>query len=38
VTVEISERVPDNCVWLQAGTQASASLGAAFGPISLERT
>jgi NADH-quinone oxidoreductase subunit G len=38
VVVEISERVPDNCVWLQSGTQASASLGAAFGSISIERT
>jgi len=38
VTVEISERVPDNCVWLQTGTAASVSLGAAFGSISLERT
>ena len=38
VTVEISERVPDNCVWLQSGTPASASLGAAFGSISIERT
>jgi len=38
VTVEISERVADNCVWLQSGTPASASLGAAFGSISIERT
>jgi NADH-quinone oxidoreductase subunit G len=38
VTVEISERVPDSCVWLQSGTPASASLGAAFGSISIERT
>jgi NADH-quinone oxidoreductase subunit G len=38
VTVELSDRVPDNCVWLQAGTKASASLGAAFGSITIERT
>ncbi len=38
VTVEISERVPDNCVWLQSGTPATASLGAAFGSITLQRT
>jgi NADH-quinone oxidoreductase subunit G len=35
--VEISERVPDGCVWLQAGTMAAASLGAGFGPITIER-
>ena len=33
--VEISERVPDGCVWLQAGTAASAALGASFGEVSL---
>ena len=38
VTVEISERVPDNCVWCQTGTPAATSLGAAFGSISIERT
>jgi len=35
VTVEISERVPDGCVWLQTGTDASAALGASFGEVSL---
>ena len=35
--VEISERVPDGCLWIQSGTQAAASLGAAFGPIGIER-
>ncbi|MEN8206385.1 MAG: NADH-quinone oxidoreductase subunit NuoG [Pseudomonadota bacterium] len=35
MTVEISERVPDGCVWLQAGTDASAALGAGFGEVSL---
>jgi NADH-quinone oxidoreductase subunit G len=35
MTVEISERVPDGCVWLQAGTDASAALGASFGEVSL---
>jgi NADH-quinone oxidoreductase subunit G len=37
MTVEISERVPDGCVWLQAGTAASAALGAAFGSVTLGR-
>ena len=35
--VEISERVPDGCLWIQSGTQAATSLGAAFGPIDIER-
>jgi NADH-quinone oxidoreductase subunit G len=35
--VEISERVPDGCLWVQSGTQAATSLGAAFGPIGIER-
>jgi NADH-quinone oxidoreductase subunit G len=35
--VEISERVPDGCVWIQAGTMAAASLGASFGPVTIER-
>ena len=35
--VEICERVPDGCLWIQTGTQAAASLGAAFGPIGIER-
>jgi NADH-quinone oxidoreductase subunit G len=37
MTVEISERVPDGCVWVQAGTDQSAALGAAFGPVTIER-
>jgi len=37
LTVEISERVPDGCVWVQTGTDQSAALGAAFGPVSIER-
>jgi len=35
MTVEISDRVPDGCVWLQAGTDQSAALGASFGEVSL---
>ena len=35
MTVEISEQVPDGCVWLQAGTDAAAVLGASFGEVSL---
>jgi len=35
--VEIDESVPDNCARVQAGTGASAALGAAFGPIKIER-
>jgi len=37
MTVEISARVPDGCVWVQAGTDQSAALGAAFGPVTIER-
>jgi NADH-quinone oxidoreductase subunit G len=37
MTVEISARVPDGCVWVQSGTTAAASLGASFGPITIER-
>ena len=37
MTVEICERVPDGCVWVQTGTDQSAALGAAFGPVSIER-
>jgi NADH-quinone oxidoreductase subunit G len=35
--VEINDRVADGCVWVQTGTTAAASLGAGFGPITLER-
>ena len=35
--VEISERVPDGCLWIQSGTWAAATLGAAFGPLGIER-
>jgi len=37
MNVAIDESVPDNCVRVQAGTGASAALGAAFGPIKIER-
>jgi NADH-quinone oxidoreductase subunit G len=37
MTVEICERVPDRCAWVQAGTDQSAALGAAFGPVTIER-
>ncbi len=37
MTVEICERVPDGCAWVQAGTDQSAALGAAFGPVTIER-
>jgi NADH-quinone oxidoreductase subunit G len=33
----IDERVADGCVWIQAGTAASGKLGAAIGPLRLER-
>jgi NADH-quinone oxidoreductase subunit G len=33
----VDDRVADGCVWIQAGTAASAKLGAAIGPVSLER-
>ena len=35
--VAIDERVPDGCLWVQAGTEQAAGLGAAFGPVSIER-
>ncbi|MCK5480880.1 MAG: NADH-quinone oxidoreductase subunit G [Gammaproteobacteria bacterium] len=35
--IQIDERVPDNCVRVQAGTSASAALGASFGPIKIQR-
>jgi len=35
VTIEINERVPDGCVWLQTGTAAAATLGAAYGEITI---
>jgi NADH-quinone oxidoreductase subunit G len=35
--VEINDRVADGCVWVQTGTTAAASLGAGFGPITIER-
>ena len=35
--VSIDPRVVDGCVWIQSGTEASAALGDAFGPVSLER-
>jgi NADH-quinone oxidoreductase subunit G len=35
--VQIDESVPDNCVRVQAGTGASAVLGASFGQISIRR-
>jgi len=37
MNVRIDARVADGCVWVQAGTDASASLGAAFGPVTVER-
>jgi NADH-quinone oxidoreductase subunit G len=35
--VRIDERVPDGCLWIQAGTAQAAGLGEAFGPVSIER-
>jgi len=35
--VQIDERVPDKCVRVQAGTSASAALGASFGPVKIQR-
>jgi len=35
--VRINDRVADGCVWIQAGTAASAQLGAAFGPVTIGR-
>jgi len=33
----IDERVADGCAWIQSGTVAGAGLGAAFGPVTIER-
>jgi NADH-quinone oxidoreductase subunit G len=33
----IDERVADDCVWIQSGTACAASLGAAYGPVTIER-
>ena len=33
----IDAGIPDGCVRIQSGTTAAATLGAAFGPVSLER-
>jgi NADH-quinone oxidoreductase subunit G len=35
--VRVDGRVPDGCVWLPAGTDAAAQLGASFGAIDIER-
>ena len=35
--VAIDERVPDGCLWVQAGTEPAAGLGASFGSVSIER-
>ena len=35
--VSVDERVPDGCVWIQAGTGASCALGPAYGAVTLER-
>jgi hypothetical protein len=37
LTLQLDERVPDGCVWIQSGTAAAATLGGAFGLISVER-
>jgi NADH-quinone oxidoreductase subunit G len=37
LTLRIDERVPDGCVWILSGTAPAAALGAAFGPIRVER-
>jgi NADH-quinone oxidoreductase subunit G len=37
LTLLLDERVPDGCVWIQSGTVAAATLGGAFGSISVER-
>ena len=34
---QIDDRVPNNCVRVQAGTQAASALGASFGPIKIQR-
>ncbi|MEZ5543097.1 MAG: molybdopterin-dependent oxidoreductase [Pseudomonadota bacterium] len=33
----VDARVADGCAWIQAGTVAAAALGAAFGPVTIER-
>jgi len=33
----IDARVPDDCVYIQSGTTPAATLGTAFGPVSIER-
>ena len=33
----IDDRVAEGCVWIQSGTQASAMLGPAYGPVTVER-
>jgi hypothetical protein len=33
----IDARVPDSCVYIQSGTTQAATLGTAFGPVSIER-
>ena len=35
--VGIDARVPDGCLWIQSGTQASAALGPAYGAVTVER-
>jgi NADH-quinone oxidoreductase subunit G len=35
--VNLDERVAEGCAWIQSGTPAAAQLGAAFGPVTLER-
>jgi NADH-quinone oxidoreductase subunit G len=33
----LDARVPDGCLYIQTGTMPAATLGAAFGPVSIER-
>jgi NADH-quinone oxidoreductase subunit G len=35
--LEVDARIPDGCVRIQSGTPQAATLGAAFGPVSIER-
>jgi NADH-quinone oxidoreductase subunit G len=35
--LEIDARVPDGCLYIQSGTTPAATLGAAFGPVSVAR-
>jgi len=35
--VAVDERVPDGCLWIQAGTEQAAALAESFGPVTLER-